>query len=374
MTGREFQIFIKPVGAECNLHCHYCYYLGRKKLYRDSGVMNHDVLERYIAGHYLACDDVVVNFSWHGGEPLLAGIDFFKNVVDLQRRHKPGGKTFINSIQTNGTLLNDEWCRFLAEEKFLVGLSIDGPEDLHNIYRKTSEGAGSFTRVMNGFRLLKKRGIIPEILCVVNAENVKEPLKIYRFFRKLEVKFVSFLPLVERRPGLPGGVSEKSVPATEFGVFLSKIFDEWVSNGIGEVKIQIFEEAARTAFNQDHTLCIFKKTCGGVPVVERNGDFYSCDHYVNTDNLIGNVSSRSVSELLDDQRQKEFGLNKMNSLPAYCINCAVRDMCNGECPKNRFISTPDGEPGLNYLCEGYRLFFNHCKPFVDAISEMWKSC
>lgn len=374
ITGREFQIFIKPVGAECNLHCQYCYYLGRKNLYHDPGVMSNDVLEKYIIGHYAACDDLLVNFSWHGGEPLLAGIDFFRNVLSLQGRHKPEGRTVINSIQTNGTLLNDEWCRFLAEGKFLVGLSIDGPEDMHNRFRKTSEGFGTFNRVMNGFRLLKKRGITAEILCVVNAENVKEPLKVYRFFRKLGVKYVSFLPLVERRPGLPGGISARSVPAAEFGIFLSKIFDEWVSNGIGEVKIQIFEEAARTAFNQDHTLCIFKKTCGGVPVVERNGDFYSCDHYVDSDHLIGNVATRPVSDLLDNRRQKEFGMDKLNSLPACCINCSVRDMCNGECPKNRFISTPEGEPGLNYLCEGYKLFFTHCKPFVDAISQMWKSC
>lgn len=374
MTGREFQIFIKPVGAECNLKCHYCYYLGKKNLYHNPGIMSYDVLENYIIGHFRACDDKVVNFSWHGGEPLLAGMDFFKNALALQRMYKPEGKTVINSIQTNGTLLNDEWCRFLSEEKFLVGLSIDGTEDIHNIYRKNPEGFGSFNRVMNGFRLLKKRGIIPEILCVVNAENVKEPLKIYRFFRKMGVKYVSFLPLVERRPDQPAGVSSKSVPAAAFGIFLSKIFDEWVSNGIGEIKIQIFEEAARTAFNQDHTLCIFKKTCGGVPVVERNGDFYNCDHYVDRGHLVGNVGSSSVSDLLDDHRQQKFGLKKLNTLPSCCINCSVRDMCNGECPKNRFISTPEGEPGLNYLCEGYKLFFTHCKPFVDAISQMWKSC
>lgn len=335
--------------------------------------MDDEVLEHYIRSHFDACGDDTVNFSWHGGEPLLAGIDFFRKVVLLQKLYKPEGKIVYNGIQTNGTLLNDEWCRFFAEEKFYVGISMDGPQEFHDKFRRNRDGLSSFARVLSGFKLLKKHGINPEILCVVNSVNVKQPLKIYNFFRKLGTNFISFLPLVERRPDMPAGVSENTVDPASFGLFLSKIFDQWLQNGIGRVRIQIFEEAARTAFNQDHTLCIFKKTCGAVPVIERNGDFYSCDHYVDSDHLIGNVRKKSVKELLNNHQQLQFGMVKLNTLPAYCVNCGVRDMCNGECPKNRFITTPDGEPGLNYLCEGYRYFFDHCKPFVEAIGQIFRN-
>ncbi len=372
MSINEFQIFVKPVGAECNLHCRYCYYLENNSLHTDYGVMDDEALERYISSHFEACPDETVNFSWHGGEPLLAGIEFFRRAITLQKKYMPAGVTVNNGIQTNGTLLNDEWCRFLAEENFYVGLSIDGPEELHNKFRINREGYPSFGRVMNGHRMLKKRGVVPEILCVVSSENVKYPLKVYEFFRKLGAKYVTFLPLVEKRPDQPG-VSPASVPPLAFGIFLSKIFDEWVRNGIGEIKVQIFEEAARTAFSQEHTLCIFKKTCGGVPVIERNGDFYSCDHYVDRDHLIGNIIRKPVKDLLNDPGQLIFGQMKLNTLPGYCVKCPVRDMCNGECPRNRFVSTPDGEPGLNYLCDGYRYFFNHCKPFVEAIARVYKS-
>jgi uncharacterized protein len=336
--------------------------------------MDDELLERYIIGHFKACQDRIVYFSWHGGEPLIAGLEFYRKVVSLQKKHCPHDFSYVNGIQTNGTLLNDEWCSFFATEKFNIGLSIDGPEDLHNRFRRTREGLPTYSQVINGLKLLRKNNVIPEILCVVNSENVKHPLKIYNFLRRTGAKFVTFLPLVEREPDLPGGVSKDSVPSEDFGLFLSKIFDQWVSNGIGEIKIQIFEEAARVAFDQDHTLCLFKKTCGGVPVLERNGNFYSCDHYVDDNHLIGNIRNQSLEYLLTNRRQREFGLAKLNTLPAYCVNCSVRDMCNGECPKNRFLLTPDGEPGLNYLCEGYKYFFAHCRPFVEAIRQMFKSC
>ena len=374
MSTNDFQIFVKPVGADCNLRCSYCYYLDNKNLSRDCFLMDDELLEKYIIGHFEACRDKIVNFSWHGGEPLIAGLEFFRKVVSLQKKHCPNDFSYVNGIQTNGTLLNDEWCSFFAAEKFNIGLSIDGPEDLHNRFRRTREGLPTYSQVMNGLKLLRKNKIIPEILCVVNSENVKHPSRIYNFLRRTGAKFVTFLPLVEREPDLPGGVSKDSVPSEAFGLFLSKIFDLWVSSGIGEIKVQIFEEAARVAFDQDHTLCLFKKTCGGVPVLERNGDFYSCDHYVDDDHRVGNIRSHSLEDLLTSRRQREFGLAKLNTLPAYCVNCAVRDMCNGECPKNRFLLTPDGEPGLNYLCEGYKYFFNHCRPFVEAIRQMFKSC
>jgi uncharacterized protein len=373
--SREFQIFAKPVGAVCNLNCRYCYYLSNKSLYSaaDNFLMADDILGKYVIQHIQASTEDIINFSWHGGEPLLAGIDFFRKVLQLQLLYKPEGKTIVNGIQTNGTLLNDKWCQFLAEEGFIVGISIDGPGDLHNNNRRTRENNNTFLNVIRGYELLQKHGTVPEILCVVNVDNVKYPLNVYNFFKQLGAKYITFLPLVESEPGSPTGSGSNSVPSEEFGYFLSTIFDEWVEKDIGEIKIQIFEEAARTAFNQEHTLCIFKVNCGNVPVVEHTGDFYSCDHYVNKDHLLGNIMDHSLTYFLESQRQKEFGKGKSVTLPKYCIECEVRSMCNGECPKNRFILTTDGETGLNYLCNGYKYFFNHCRPFVDAISAAWKN-
>jgi uncharacterized protein len=369
---REFQIFVKPVGALCNLRCKYCYYLDKKALYpaEDAFVMNDDILERYIVQHIEASTEKTIFFSWHGGEPLMAGIDFFRKIVALQKKHKPAGHIITNGIQTNGTLIDWNWASFLAEEKFIIGISIDGPGDLHNRFRTTSDGRSSLPQVLRGYEMLQRYRIRSEILCVVNSYNVKFPLVVYNFFKELGVKYITFLPLVERRPVTKSGVSRSSVPPLEFGRFLVSVFDEWLERDIGEIKIQVFEEAARKAFNQEHTLCIFKENCGGVPVVELNGDFYSCDHFVNSDNLIGNINEGSVGGFLDSERQKAFGRAKSLTLPRYCVECEVKAMCNGECPKNRFINTPDGERGLNYLCSGYKTFFNHCLPFVEAIASV----
>jgi uncharacterized protein len=333
--------------------------------------MADEILEKYIRQHIEASTENIINFSWHGGEPLLAGIDFYRKVLKFQAAFKPDDKTILNGIQTNGTLLNEEWCGFFAREGFIIGISIDGPEDLHNIYRLTRDSQATWRQVTEGFQLLKKHGIIPEILCVVNNENVKHPLVIYNYFRQIGAKFITFIPLVEPEGGSPTGATGISVPSEAFGYFLSDIFDAWVENDIGEIKIQIFEEAARTAFNQEHTLCIFKINCGGVPVVEHNGDFFSCDHYVNIDHKLGNIKDHSLTCLLESEKQQAFGKAKSENLPEYCLECEVRAMCNGECPKNRFILTPDGEKGLNYLCLGYKYFFNHCRPFIEAIRDAW---
>lgn len=372
---REFQIFAKPVGSACNLSCRYCYYPGKKSLYpgKDHFLMTDYILEKYIVQHIKASTETIINFSWHGGEPLLAGIEFYRKVLRLQSFHKPDGKSVLNGIQTNGTLIDEEWCSFLSENNFIIGISIDGPPEFHNIFRTSKDFSPSWHQVISGFQLLKKHGVIPEVLCVVNAENVSHPLIIYNFFKQLGAKYITFLPLVEPEAGTTSGVSRNSVPAEEFGYFLSTIFDEWVEKDIGDIKIQIFEETARSAFNQEHTLCIFKSNCGGVPVVEHNGDFFSCDHYVNKDHLLGNIMDHSLTYFLDSERQKVFGMNKSISLPEYCIECEVRSMCNGECPKNRIILTHDGETGLNYLCKGYKYFFNHCRPFIEAISDAWKN-
>ncbi|KPK82688.1 MAG: hypothetical protein AMS27_14305 [Bacteroides sp. SM23_62_1] len=372
--SREFQIFAKPVGPRCNLNCHYCYYLEKVDLYpgKESIRMPGNILEEYIIQHIDASTEPVINFSWHGGEPTLAGLDYFKKVVELQHRHQPSGKRIVNGIQTNGTLLDDEWCRFFAQQGFAVGISIDGPKEFHDCYRLTRDGKSTFEKTLNGYRLLQHYGVMCEILCVVNAHNVHYPLEVYRFFRQLHAKFITFLPLVDYRPDSAKGVGDNTVPSEAFGQFLCSIFDEWLACDIGQVKVQIFEEAARTAFGQEHTLCIFKKTCGGVPVVEHNGDLYSCDHFVDEKHHLGNIQEIPLTEFLDSKEQKTFGQAKLNTLPRYCLECEVRDMCNGECPKNRFIKTPDGESGLNYLCVGYKKFFMHCRLFVNEVAALWR--
>ena len=370
----DFQIFIKPVGAHCNLRCNYCYYLKNSDVYRSENktVMNDKTLGNYIRKHYEASSGDMVLFTWHGGEPLLAGIDFYRKAIALQKKHLPAGKNFVNAIQTNATLINDEWCVFFAENNFSVGISFDGPEILHNQMRRTINEAGSFDNTLRGHSLLRKTGIIPEILCVVNSYNVYYPLVVYNFFKMLGTQYITFIPLVERSNDDPQRISERSVPAFEFGLFLTAIFDEWVKKDIGYVKIQIIEEALRTAFGQEHSLCIFREKCGSVPVIERNGDFYSCDHFVDKNMLVGNINDRTLKQLLSHPKQKAFGELKQSTLPKYCMDCEVKEMCNGECPKNRLIASPDGKPGLNYLCEGYKLFFNHCRPFIKSVAEAWK--
>jgi uncharacterized protein len=371
---REFQVFIKPVGPVCNLDCTYCYYLDKSKMFGSDKVfrMGEDILETYIRQHIDATTGPIISFSWHGGEPLLAGLDFYRKAVALQKKFNGSGKRIINGIQTNGTLLSEAWCSFFADGEFLVGISMDGPEALHNRFRRARDGAPTFKRVMQGYDLLVMHGVDPEILCVVDAGNVKYPLEIYRFFRQLGTPFITFIPLVEKLDGIPVKASSRSVTAEAFGSFLCTVFDEWLKKDIGKVKVQIFEEALRRAFKQEHTLCIFKPVCGGVPVVEHNGDFFSCDHFVTREHRLGNIQDFPLEDFLDSDKQVAFGQAKLNTLPRYCIDCEVRDMCNGECPKNRFIHTPDGEPGLNYLCAGYRKFFNHCRTFVEEVAKAYK--
>ena len=370
-----FQVFAKPVGAACNLACNYCYYLDKNQLFAESGIqrMPDNVLEMYIAQHIQASTDQTIFFSWHGGEPTLAGLNYFQRIIELQQKHLPENRFVLNGIQTNGTLLDEIWCQFLKKENFIIGISIDGPEQFHSANRFRKKGQPVFEEVLQGYQLLKKHEIPCEILCVVNAQNVGYPLEVYRFFKSLNAEFLTFIPLVERLSPDSDQVSARSVTAKGFGEFLCAIFDEWQTADIGTVKIQIIEEALRTAFGLEHSLCIFKPTCGRVPVVEHNGDFYSCDHFVNRAHFVGNIQEKSLADLLESPKQKAFGQAKFNSLPEYCLKCDVLSMCNGACPKDRFIKTPDGEPGLNYLCEGYKLFFRHCKPFVAQVTEVWKS-
>ena len=373
-ASREFQVFVKPTGSVCNLDCHYCYYLKKKDLYPkgESFRMSDSVLEEYIIQHLAAAPGSVVNFSWHGGEPLILGLDYFRKIVALQRKHQPRNQRIINGIQTNGTLLDEDWCRFLAEEGFVVGLSLDGPQGMHDRYRVTQGQNPTHRDAMRGYRLLQQQRVPCDILCVVHAENVRNPIEVYRFFKQIGASYIGFLPLVELQPDEKEGVSQRTVPADALGSFLCAIFDEWKSRDIERVKVQIFEEAARTAFGQEHALCIFRKTCGELPVVEHNGDFFSCDHFVDAEHRLGNIREIPLVDLLESPAQIAFGRAKWDTLPRYCQACEVLNMCHGGCPKDRILRTPDGEAGLNYLCAGYRRFFNHCRPFVAELSALWR--
>ena len=372
-ASQGFQVFVKPIGSICNLDCHYCYYLRKEHLYpkEETFRMPIKVLEEYIVQHIDASPETVIRFSWHGGEPTVLGLEYFRKVVALQRKHQPINKRIVNGIQTNGTLLDEDWCHFLAREGFTVGLSLDGPPEMHDRYRVTKDGRPTHEQTMRGYRLLQKHGVSTDILCVVNSYNVQFPLQVYRFFKKINAPYVTFLPMVEPQSDTESGASSLSVPADAWGTFLCTIFDEWREQDIGQVKVQIIEEATRTAFKQEHSLCIFRPTCGDIPVIEHNGDFYSCDHFVDIEHHRGNIMETPFVDLLESPTQRAFGRAKLDTLPIYCRECVVRSMCNGGCPKNRFIKTPGGEPGLNYLCSGYKRFFSHCQPFVSEVATLW---
>jgi len=371
-ASRPYQIFAKPTGSLCNLHCDYCYYLGKQGLYPDESSfrMPDDLLEEYIRQHIETCPESVVRFSWHGGEPTLLGLNYFHKIVHLQRKHRPAGRHIINGIQTNGTLIDEEWARFLAEERFAVGISLDGPQELHDTYRLTRGREPTFARAMRGYEVLHKHGIACDILCVVHAINVRQPTEVYRFFKSIQAAYIGLLPLVEKNQDAEGKGTSRSAPAEDFGEFLCAVFEEWIRQDIGKVKIQIFEEAAGTALGQEHTLCIFKKTCGDVPVIEHNGDFFSCDHFVDREHFLGNIRETRLVDLIESPTQRAFGQAKWDTLPRYCLQCEVLDLCNGGCPKDRILRTPEGEEGLNYLCAGFKRFFSHCRPFLNELSAL----
>jgi uncharacterized protein len=359
-ASREFQVFVKPAGAVCNLNCRYCYYRDKSSLYprAPASRMSDDLLESYIVQHIRASAGPEVVFSWHGGEPTTLGVDFFRKAVDLQRKHRPSGWTIRNGIQTNGILLDEEWCRFLASERFSVGLSLDGPPELHDPYRVTKSGQPTHSLAMRGYELLRKHDVYTDILCVVQCLNVRQPLSVYRFFREIGAQYLGFLPCVERTAE---AVSTHTPPAEAYGEFLCKTFDEWLRRDVGRVTVQTFEEAARPALGLEHSLCVFRETCGRIPVVEHNGDFFPCDHYVDVEHRLGNIRTDSMEALLKSRELRSFGEAKRDDLPRYCRDCEVLPMCNGGCLKYRFIDTPDGEPGLNYLCAGLKRFFLHSR-------------
>ncbi len=384
MNRTSFHLLAKPTGAVCNLDCKYCFFLSKEMLYPGSRFqMADDLLETYIRQLLESQAGPEVIVGWQGGEPTLMGLDFFERSIHYVERFRRHDQQVTYTIQTNGTKLNDDWCAFFKKHKFLVGLSIDGPAALHDAYRVDKGGAGTFEDVMRGWSVLNRHGVDVNILCCVHAINAEHPLEVYRFFRdELKTSFIQFIPIIERvteemlpvankgwgergsdpRPLylLEGNqVTERSVGSEQWGRFLNTIFDEWVRRDVGNVFVQMFDAALASWVGAPPSMCIFSETCGTAVALEHNGDIYSCDHFVEPKYLLGNIQKVHMLQLVTSEQQRQFGLAKRDTLPRYCRDCSVRFACHGECPKNRFISTPDGEPGLNYLCAGYKAFFTH---------------
>jgi uncharacterized protein len=365
---RAFHIMAKPTGSACNLNCEYCFFLNKAGLYPGSDFrMPDEVHEAYIRQLLDAHQVPAITIAWQGGEPTLMGLDFFRRSLEIQENYRKPGTTIENTFQTNGILLNDAWCRFFHKNKFLVGLSLDGPRELHDVYRKDKGGHGTFDRVMRAARLLQKHHVEFNILCTVNANNADHPLEVYRFFRdELKAQYIQFIPIVERinengETGFQEGnrVTDRSVRPEQWGRFLIGIFNEWVKRDVGRTFVLNFDGALAGWLDMAGTVCIFGPTCGLGMALEHNGDLYSCDHFVEPKYFLGNILQTPLAELAASDQQRKFGQDKRDTLPRFCRECDFLFACNGECPKNRFIQTPDGEAGLNYLCEGYKAFFRH---------------
>ncbi|MBE9224543.1 anaerobic sulfatase maturase [Phormidium sp. LEGE 05292] len=363
-----FHLLAKPTGAICNLDCQYCFFLAKEQLYPGSKFrMSDDLLEIYIQQLLASHQTPEVTIAWQGGEPTLMGLEFFARSLKLVQKYKKAGQKVSHTLQTNGTRLDDDWGRFFKLHNFLIGLSVDGPKNLHDTYRVDKRGRGTYEQVIQGWRILKKHQVDFNILCTVNAANGDRPLEVYRFFRdELGAEFIQFIPIIERvnEDGstlIQSGnqVTERSIKPEQFGQFLIGVFDEWVRRDVGKVFVQHFDAALANWVGVPPSVCIFSKTCGNALALEHNGDLYSCDHFVEPDYKLGNIQETPMIELIASEKQRQFGQAKLNTLPQYCRQCEVRFACNGGCPKNRFIKTPDGESGLNYLCAGYKAFFTH---------------
>ena len=376
---RAFHIMAKPSGSACNLNCEYCFFLKKERLYPGSNFrMSDKVHEAYIKQLFEAHQVPQVTVAWQGGEPTLMGLDFFRRSIELQKKYVKRGTRIENTFQTNGILLNDEWCRFFHENNFLIGLSLDGPKELHDTYRKDKGDHGTFDRVVRAARLLQKHKVEFNILCTVNRKNADHPLEVYRFFRdELAVQYIQFIPIVERinengETGFQEGdkVTDRSTRPNQWGRFLIEIFDEWVRRDVGQTFVLNFDGALAGWLGRAGTVCIFGSTCGQGMALEHNGDLYSCDHFVEPNYYLGNILETPMIELVASDKQRKFGQDKWDTLPQYCRNCEFIHICNGECPKNRFIETPDREPGLNYLCSGYKAFFRHADLTMRKMADI----
>lgn len=380
--SKPLYVMTKPVGAVCNLACDYCYYLEKSNMYRDVSkhVMSDELLERFTREYIGSQTAQQVLFTWHGGETLMRPLSFYKRAVELQKRYANGRK-IDNCIQTNGTLLTDEWCEFFKENNWLVGVSIDGPQEFHDEYRRNKAGRPSFVKVMHGIELLKKHGVEWNAMAVVNDYNADYPLDFYHFFKEIDCHYIQFAPIVERisrhtdgrhlaEPTEDGvALADFSVSPEQWGTFLCTLFDEWVREDVGNYFIQIFDSTLANWVGEQPGVCTLAETCGHAGVMEFNGDVYSCDHFVFPEYKLGNIYGKTIVEMMYSERQKEFGMMKKNTLPSQCRECEFLFACNGECPKNRFAKTSSGESGLNYLCSGYYSFFNHVAPYMDYMKR-----
>lgn len=371
-ASRSFHVMSKPIGAACNLDCGYCFYLKKSALYPRGSrtTMSDEVLEAHIRQTFECQPGPQVTLAWQGGEPTLMGLDFFRRAVALEKKLAPPGVQVERTLQTNGVLLDDEWCRFLKHNGFLVGLSLDGPREMHDAWRRDRKGEGTFDKVLNAARLLQQYQVEFNILATVNAANGDHPLDVYRFFRdEVKASYLQFIPIVVRDQNSMTGVSGSSVGPLQYGKFLSAIFDEWVSRDVGKMFVLNFDYSLANWLGAPSN-CLFSPECGNAVALERDGDLYSCDHFVNPENLLGNIMTTPMSALVDSDKQRRFGRDKFAKLPKYCLGCPVLFACFGECPKNRFVKTPDGDEGLNYLCAGYRHYFVHVAPEMNAMAKL----
>ena len=381
--AKPLYVMLKPAGAHCNLACKYCYYLEKNKLYPTAQrhLMSDEMLEQFTREYIEAQTMSQVLFTWHGGEPLLRSIDFYRKALSLQQKYA-GGRRIDNVIQTNGTLLTDEWCEFFAQNHWLVGISIDGPQPDHDHYRLTAAGKPSWKKVMQGIKLLKKHGVEWNAMAVVNADNANHPLEFYRFFKENGCQFLQFTPIVERLTRHEDGrtlasladkdeisLSEASVAPEQWGYFLCAIFDEWVRKDVGKIFVEIFDCTLANWMGVSPGICAYSKECGHAGVMEHNGDVYSCDHFVFPEYKLGNIRDQSLIDMLYGEQQREFSRLKHSSLPRQCKECDMEFACHGECPKNRFMKDKYGDSGLNYLCPGYYHYYQHVAPYMDYMKQ-----
>ena len=381
--AKPLYVMLKPAGAHCNLACKYCYYLEKNKLYPTAQrhLMSDEMLEQFTREYIEAQTMSQALFTWHGGEPLLRSIDFYRKALSLQQKYA-GGRRIDNVIQTNGTLLTDEWCEFFAQNHWLVGISIDGPQPYHDHYRLTAAGKPSWQKVMQGIKLLKKHGVEWNAMAVVNAYNVNHPLEFYRFFKENGCQFLQFTPIVERLTRHEDGrtlasladkdeisLSEASVAPEQWGYFLCAIFDEWVRKDVGKIFVEIFDCTLANWMGISPGICAYSKECGHAGVMEHNGDVYSCDHFVFPEYKLGNIRDHSLIDMLYGEQQQEFSRLKHSSLPRQCKECDMEFACHGECPKNRFMKDKYGDSGLNYLCPGYYHYYQHVAPYMDYMKQ-----
>ena len=381
--AKPLYVMLKPAGAHCNLACKYCYYLEKNKLYPTAQrhLMSDEMLEQFTREYIEAQTMNQVLFTWHGGEPLLRSIDFYRKALSLQQKYA-GGRHIDNVIQTNGTLLTDEWCEFFAQNHWLVGISIDGPQPDHDHYRLTAAGKPSWKKVMQGIKLLKKHGVEWNAMAVVNAYNANHPLEFYRFFKENGCQFLQFTPIVERLTRHEDGrtlasladkneipLSEASVAPEQWSYFLCAIFDEWVRKDVGKIFVEIFDCTLANWMGISPGICAYSKECGHAGVMEHNGDVYSCDHFVFPEYKLGNIRDHSLIDMLYGEQQQEFSRLKHSSLPRQCKECDMEFACHGECPKNRFMKDKYGDSGLNYLCPGYYHYYQHVAPYMDYMKQ-----